>query len=68
MRTLRLHGLSAKSFRLSVVEGLADPILDRQLELLALPESSPDDLPGVAEHLQKKTDLFIDRFRRSALS
>jgi hypothetical protein len=68
VRTFRLHGLSTKALCLCIVEGLADPVLNRQFELLTLPESCPDDFTRVAEHLQQKAHLFIDRFRRSALA
>jgi len=68
MRAARLPGLPGELFALLAVEGFADPLVNGQLELLGLLQLRANQFARVAEHLEKKPDLFIDRLRRGFLA
>jgi len=68
VRTSRFCDFSAELVRLGSVERFADLGPHFKLELLLLAQLGADDLPRIAEHLQQKPDLFIDRFGSRALA
>jgi hypothetical protein len=49
-------------------EGFADVFVNGQLELLGLLKLRANQFARVAEHLEKKPDLFVDRLRRGFLA
>ena len=55
-------------FAFLAVEGFADVFVNGQLELLALLELRANQFARVAEHLEKKPDLFVDRLHGAAFS
>jgi len=66
--TSRFCDFGAELVRLGSVKCFADLYSHFKFQLLFLAQLSPDDLSRIAEHLQQKTDLFIDRLGSCALA